>query len=59
MAWLDVLSLKGKCIDRVDVQAIMDIETLMNSLPRKLLWYKTPDELFEEELDKICQVDAT
>lgn len=29
-----------------------------NSLPRKLLEYKTVDELFEEELDKIYQVDA-
>ena len=29
-----------------------------NSLPRKLLGYKTVDELFEEELDKIYQVDA-
>ena len=28
------------------------------SLPRKLLEYKTADELFEEELDKIYQVDA-
>ena len=29
-----------------------------NNLPRKLLGYKTADELFEEELDKIYQVDA-
>lgn len=29
-----------------------------NILPRKLLGYKTADELFEEELDKIYQVDA-
>ncbi len=36
----------------------MDVETWINSLPRKLLGYKTSDELFEEELDKIYQVDA-
>ena len=29
-----------------------------NSLPRKLLEYKTIDKLFKEELDKIYQVDA-
>lgn len=29
-----------------------------NSLPRKLLEYKTVDKLFKEELDKIYQVDA-
>lgn len=49
---------KGKRIDQFDVQAIIDIETWINSLPRKLLGYKTSDELFEEELDKIYQVDA-
>ena len=29
-----------------------------NSVPRKLLDYKTIDKLFKEELDKIYQVDA-
>ena len=50
---------KGKRIDQVDVQVIEDVEAWINSLPRKLLGYKTPDELFDEELDKIYQVDAS
>ena len=37
---------------------IADVETWTNSLPRKILNYKTPDELFEDELDKIYQVNA-
>ena len=49
---------KGKRIDHYDAQTIADVETWANSLPRKILGYKTPDELFEDELDKIYQVDA-
>lgn len=49
---------KGKRIDQFDIQTIIDIETWINSLPRRILGYKTSDELFEEELDKIYQVDA-
>lgn len=49
---------KGKRIDQFDVRAIIDVETWINSLLRKLLGYKTADELFEEELDKIDHVDA-
>lgn len=49
---------KGKRIDQFSIQAIADVETWTNSLPRKILGYKTPDELFEDELDKIYQVDA-
>lgn len=49
---------KGKRIDQFDVRAIIDVETWINSLLRKLLGYKTADELFEEELDKIYHVDA-
>lgn len=46
---------KGKRIDRYSHQDIADIETWCNSLPRKILGYKTPDELFEMELDYIYQ----
>jgi len=45
-------------IDQLSTQAIADVETWCNSLPRKLLNYRTPDEIFEEELDKIYQLDA-
>ncbi|MCT3585731.1 hypothetical protein EFR95_05115, partial [Lactobacillus amylovorus] len=30
---------------------IINIETWCNSLPRKILAYHTPDEIFEKELD--------
>lgn len=44
---------KGKRIDQYTCQDIVDVETWCNSLPRKILGYKTPDELFETELDHI------
>ena len=34
---------------------IINIETWCNSLPRKILAYHTPDEIFEKELDRIYQ----
>lgn len=49
---------KGKRVDQFDVQAVIEVETWINSLPRKLLGYKALDELFEEKLDKIYQADA-
>ena len=49
---------KGKRIDQYSNQQIADIETWCNSLPRKILGYRTPDEIFEEELDIIYQQDA-
>lgn len=49
---------KGKRIDFFTDEQISNIEIWCNSLPRKILGYKTPDELFEEELDKIYQVKA-
>ena len=36
-------------------QDIINIETWCNSLPRKILAYHTPDEIFERELDHIYQ----
>ena len=44
---------KGKRIADYTPQQIADIETWCNSLPRKILSYKTPDEVFESELDRI------
>jgi len=48
---------KGKRIDQFSSQAIANVETWCNSLPRKILGYRTPDEVFEEELDKIYQLN--
>ena len=39
-------------------EQIAQIEVWCNSLPRKILGYKTPDELFEAELDKIYDMAA-
>ena len=44
---------KGKRIDSYSTEQIGQIEIWCNSLPRKILGYQTPDELFEEELDRI------
>ena len=46
---------KGEAIDNYSLQDIIDIETWCNSLPRKILAYHTPDEIFERELDQIYQ----
>ena len=37
------------------LQDIINIETWCNSLPRKILAYHTPDEIFEKELNRIYQ----
>ncbi|NLW25735.1 MAG: IS30 family transposase, partial [Clostridia bacterium] len=34
-------------------EAIARVEEWINGLPRKILGYKTPEELFDEELDLI------
>ncbi len=44
---------KGKAISDYDVDYISQIEHWCNTLPRKILNYNTPDELFEKELDLI------
>ena len=46
---------KGETITDYSLQEIMDIETWCNSLPRKILAYHTPDEIFEKEIDRIYQ----
>ncbi len=50
---------KGKRVDQFLTQSLAYVETWINSLPRKLFDYKTLDELFEDELDKIYQVDVS
>ena len=47
---------KGKRIDSYTDEQISQIEVWCNSLPRRVHGYKTPDELFEAELDKIYTV---
>jgi IS30 family transposase len=49
---------KGKRIDDFSGQQISDVETWCNCLPRKVLGYRTPDEIFEEEIDRIYQATA-
>ena len=46
---------KGDYINNYSLQDIINIETLCNSLPRKILAYHTPDEIFEKKLDRIYQ----
>ena len=40
---------RGDYINNYSLQEIIDIETWCNSLPRKILAYHTPDEIFERE----------
>ena len=44
---------KGKSIDDYLADDIMFFADVINNLPRKILGYHTPDELFEQELDRI------
>jgi IS30 family transposase len=49
---------KGKRIDGFTGQQISDVETWCNCLQRKVLGYKTQDEILEEEIDRIYQATA-
>jgi IS30 family transposase len=44
---------KGKKISQYPMEAIADIQTWCNTLPRKLLGYATPDEIFERQLKQL------
>ena len=46
---------KGKRISDYNLHDIAAIEEWMNTLPRRILNYKTPEELFEIHLDEIYQ----
>ena len=43
---------KGKSIDDYSADEIMIFADIMNALPRKLLGYHTPEELFDAELER-------
>ncbi|RMC46921.1 IS30 family transposase [Lactobacillus sp. ESL0228] len=47
---------KGKYIKDYDMIQIYGIEEWCNNLPRKILAYHTPDELYEKRLDCIYQI---
>ena len=49
---------KGNRIDGYTDEQISQIELWCNGLPRRLLAYHTPDELFEAELDRIYSLTA-
>ena len=44
---------KGKWISHYSHESISRLEDWINGLPRKILGYKTPEELFDSELDMI------
>lgn len=44
---------KGKCISNYKTDDTLFMADMMNGLPRKLLHYMTPDELFDKELDRL------
>ena len=48
---------KGVSIDLYSAEQILHFADEMNALPRKQLGYRTPDELFEEFLDKVYSLD--
>jgi IS30 family transposase len=41
---------KGKHMNQYSIKTISHIQTWCNTLPRKILGYKTPDEAFEDQL---------
>ena len=44
---------KGKHISDYGIEDISFFADRINALPRKILGYHTPEELFEKELDRI------
>lgn len=48
---------KGKSISDYDSEEIMYFSDIINAMPRKILGYRTPEELFDEEMDKIYRID--
>ena len=47
---------KGISIDRYSAKQILEYTDSMNSLPRKILGYMTPEERFEAFLDQLYSV---
>ena len=50
---------KGVSIDLYSAEQILHFADEMNALPRKQLGYQTPEELFEEFLDKVYSLNNT
>lgn len=50
---------KGKSMNNYSQEDIDYFADIINGLPRKILGYKTPDELFDDELDLIYSNDKT
>ncbi len=50
---------KGRRIDSYSLEKIAEVEEWVNGLPRKILDYQTPVEIFEVELDRIYQLDKS
>lgn len=44
---------KGKSIDDIDVQLIAYVENWCNTLPRKILGYRSPKDVFRQELKSV------
>ena len=44
---------KGRSMSDLDSDTMRSFADTINALPRKILGYATPEELFERELDKI------
>jgi IS30 family transposase len=45
---------KGKSIDDIDETLIAYVENWCNTLPRKILGYRSPDDVYHEELKTIA-----
>ena len=45
---------KGKCIDDIDETLIAQVEAWCNTLPRKILGYRSPSEVFQDELKMVA-----
>ena len=48
---------KGQSIDNYSAQQIISFADEMNALPRRVLNYSTPEELFDAFLDRVYSVD--
>lgn len=51
--------LKGKSIDSYTAEELLMFSDEINFLPRKILGYSIPEELFEAELDKVYAADCS
>lgn len=50
---------KDVLIEQYSAERILPFADEMNVLPRKQLGYQTPEELFEEFLDKVYSLNST